>query len=217
MKKQILLAAVLCGLVAAGCGSQQTQSESGSAAGSADTAAEKQNIVTRLPEDEFPAFGGCESLALPGNLAAAAALATDYESAEELTAFYGSSSEAWQRLLDGDVDIILAYDPDEDMQEELEQAGVTMQCVGTDALVFLVPETSAEGGGGQTITQDEILAAYSEEESEWTGYASLPTSSERQLFTQLFGIDSAGVTIQQDGDTLTAACPHATTAANALF
>lgn len=206
MKKKTLLAAVLCGALLTGCtASQQAQTGSGSAAaqGSGSTA-QQQNVVTKLSKNEFPVFSGCQSLALPGRLAAAAASGTTYENASELAAFYGSSAEAWQRLLDGKADIILAYSPDDATAQKLEQAGGMSQQIGTDALVFLANAEAA----ASPLTREQIQTIYKGGDSAWKGYASAPGSCSRELFQQSFGADSAGVTVKQGEDTLTAACPH---------
>lgn len=198
-----LFAAVLCTVLLAGCGAAPVQE--GSAAGSASEEPAQSATVEKIPADGLEAFGGCESLSLPGNLAAAAATGGDYEDASALTSFYGTSEEAWQRLLDGDLDIVLAYAPDSETEAKLKEQGVLLQPVGTDALVFLAGSAQESSAA---LTRDEIAAAYKGSSANWKGYASAPSADSRKLFAQLFGADSAGVQVKDGEDMLTAACPH---------
>lgn len=199
MKKKRLLAAVLCGCMLAGCAAQQTTEGEGSGSG-----APVNRIVTQLSQDEFPAFGGCSALFLPGNLAAAVTMGSSYETAAESTGFYGSNEEAWERLLDEQLDIVLAYAPADSTKQRLEEQGVSMQQVGTDALVFLAGVSQ----DAQSLTHDQIQEAYSTSTGTWKGYAAAPGSTSRQLFARAFGADRSGVTVKRGDDVLTAACPH---------
>ena len=193
------MAAVLCAVLLTGC--RASSQPAGSAEGSAQT--EQPETVTRIPADELT-FGGCESLSLIGNLAAAAATGSTVEQAGAATSFYGTSGEAWQRLLDGELDVALAYAPDSETQAALEAQGIAVQAVGRDALVFLA------GGAQQdvTLTKAELAAAYQDGAGTWTGYAAAPGSDSRALFADIFGEDRAGVQLGTGEDALTAACPH---------
>lgn len=202
MRQKKLLAAMLCGLLLTGCAAQpQAGSGTDTDAGSA---AEPTPTVTHLSQEDFPSFGGCQALSLPGNLAAAAAVKTDISSAKDLTGFYGSSDEAWQRLLEGNTDIVLAYQPSKEVQQQLQSSGAQMEQLGTDGLVFLTGGTAT----AQNLTRDQIIDAYGTQSGNWTGYAAASGTSCRQLFVRLLQIDAAGVLVQNGTDTLTAACPH---------
>lgn len=196
-----LFAMTLFAVLLTGCGTAPIQEGS---AGSASVDAAQPDTVETIPADELETFGGCQGLRLPGNLAAAAATGDDYEEMTEITSFYGTSEQAWQRLLDGELDAVLAYAPDSETKQKLEEQGVLMQPIGSDALVFLA------NGEQQsvTLTKEEIAAAYQGSSESWTGYAAAPGADSRKLFAELFGVDSTGVQIQQGEEMLTAACPH---------
>lgn len=205
MKKQ-LLAVMLCGALLTGCGTATVPQQNGS--GVSGSAVE-QPTVRRVDLDDF-AFGGCEALSLAGNLAAAKAGDTSYEGAQDKTAFAGNSEAAWQRLLDGKLDVVLAYKPSIETQNKLEEQGISLVEVGTDALVFLAG-SSPEEDTRLDWTKQDILTAYQQENaSGWTGYAAAAGSDSRRMFAALFDSDVTGVTMQSGEDTLTAACPHTT-------
>lgn len=203
MKKQ-LLAVMLCGILLTGCGTAAVpQDESVGAAGSAA----ERSVVHRIDLDDF-IFGGCTSLALAGNLAAAKAGDISYETASDKTKFAGNSENAWQGLLNGKLDVVLAYEPGAETAAQLKEQGIEWLEIGTDALVFLAG-SSPENDTVLDLTKEDILAAYQENGSgSWIGYASAPNSDSRALFTEIFGQDCAGVTVKSGEDTLTAACPH---------
>lgn len=205
MKKQ-LLAVMLCGALLTGCGATAVPQQNGS---SASGSALEQPTVRRVDLDDI-SFGGCASLSLAGNLAAAKAGDTSYEAASDKTAFAGSSEAAWQRLLDGKLDAVLAYAPSADTAKKLEEQGISLVEVGTDALVFLAG-SSPEDDMILDWTKQDILAAYQQDSaSGWTGYAAAAGSDSRRMFAAVFGSDATGVTMQSGADTLTAACSHTT-------
>ncbi len=196
-----IYAAALSALLLTGCAAQPAQ-EAGSGSG---TAAEQNIIVTSVPRETMETFGGCSSLRLPGNLIAAAATGVRYESAAEQTEFYGSSDDAWQRLLNGELDLVLAYAPGDTAAQQLEEAGVRTQEVGYDALVLLA------GGAQETrsLTCEQIRTAFETTQTEeWTCYTAKLGTTSRMLATRLFGEGFGGVSVIEGDDTLTAACPH---------
>ncbi len=205
MKKQ-LLAVLLCGALLTGCGTAAVPQQTGSGASGS---APEQPVVERVDPDDF-SFGGCASLSLAGNLAAAKAGDTSYEAAHDKAAFAGNSEEAWQRLLDGELDVVLAYAPSAEMQKKLEEQGISLVEVGTDALVFLAGSSPEEDTSLDWTKQDLFTVYQKDNTSGWTGYAAAAGSDSRRIFTAVFGSDAPGVTMQSGEDTLTAACPHTT-------
>lgn len=202
MKWNKLLAVVLCGAVLTGCGRAIPQG-SGSAAAETETTG---MTVREIAASEFAAFGGCESLELPGRMAAAVTSGSSYNATAAFTAFSDSSAEAWQRLLDGDLEVVLAYEPSAEQKEQLKEQGILIEPVGTDALVFLA---GSDQDTAIDLSRQDIQAAYQGEETAvWKGYATAPGSDSRTLFADLFGTDSAGMTVTEGEDMLTAACPH---------
>lgn len=195
---RLLAAALCCGILAAGCAAEPEET-----AGSGQT--ETQAIVESIPENQFPDFGGCESLYFPGNLAAAAASGSSFAQAAEMTSFTDTNETAWKRLENGELDLIVAYAPDAETQKRLKEKGFQMQEIGTDALVFL-------SGAAETrsLTVEQLLNAYRNTLEGWVSYSSAPNTDARMLFTRVMGTDSTGQTITDGAETLTAACPHGT-------
>ncbi len=196
MKKNRVLSAVLCALLLTGC----TVSAPGR------TNQETQDkTISKISAEDFTSFGGCAALRHAGQLTAAAATGSKVEKAANRISFYGSSDEAWQRLMRGELDVVLAYAPDASTAQALEKQGISPKVAGTDALVFLAGGTVQP----QSLTRAQISAAYRNGGTEqWKGYAAAPGSSARQLFADQFGGDDMGVTVTEGETVLTAACPH---------
>lgn len=204
MKKQ-LLTVMLCGALLTGCDTASVPHTNGS--GTSAGSFVEQPTVARVDLDDF-IIGGCTSLSLAGNLAAAKAGDTSYETACDKTAFSGNSEAAWQNLLDGKLDVVFAYVPSAEIKQKLDEQGISLIEVGTDALVFLAG-TNPKAYQTPVWTKQNILAAYEKDNtSAWIGYAAASGSDSRELFATVFGTDASGVTIQSGEDTLTAACPH---------
>lgn len=204
MKKQ-LLTVMLCGALLTGCSTASAPNTNGSGT-SADNFVE-QSAVAKVDLDDFT-IGGCTALSLAGNLAAAKAGDTSYQTACDKTAFCGNSEAAWHNLLDGKLDVVFAYAPSDETKQKLDEQGISLIEVGTDALVFLAG-TNPEADQTPIWTKQNLFAAYEKDNaSAWTGYAAASGSDSRQLFAAVFGTDASGVTIQSGEDTLTAACPH---------
>lgn len=66
-----------------------------------------------------------------------------------------NSDAAWDALLAGDVDAAIGYAPSEQQQQRLKEQGITLQKIGTDALVIVA------GGTEQPIalTQERSAAS----------------------------------------------------------
>lgn len=202
MKRSKLVAVVLCGALLTGCG---TAVSNGS--GSAEPQVSKI-AVKEIAASEFAAFGGCAALELPGRMAAAAASGSSYNRTASFTAFAGSSEQAWQKLSDGQLEVVLAYAPSAEQKAQLDAQGIMMEPVGTDALVFLEGVASEQDAALDLNRQDILAAFQGDETAAWKGYAAASGSDSRTLFASLLGTDGTGVTIADHGDTLTAACPH---------
>ena len=194
MKKQ-LLAAALCCAVLTGCGAAPEPS------GSAQTQIE-QTVVDKISNDFT--LGSSAALKLPAGLARAAACGETYEEAAREVLTMQNSDAAWDALLVGDVDAAIGYAPSEQQRQRLKEQGITLQKIGTDALVIVA------GGIEQpvSLTKSEVLQAFAQQSDTWKGYAAAKNTDSRKLFAAVFGQDCAGVTTKQGEDTLTAACPH---------
>ena len=196
--KHLLLIAAVCVTMFTGCSTQQD---------TADVPA-KQEVVDHISAKKFADFGGCASLKMPGNLATAAATDSSYEKAENITSFYGTSEQAWKRLLDGKQDVIFAYEPSDEIKKQLEEQKICWQKVGTDALVMLAGGTTQS----PTLTKEQIVSAYSDKKNAWTGYSSVSGSDSRILFENLCANGDSSVilgeSVMENGAALTACCPH---------
>ena len=205
MKWNKLLAAALCGVLLTGCAPQAVSDDAGSAADQPESA---NLVVNEIAVSEFAVFGGCAALELPGRMVAAAATGSRYDETARFTAFSGSSEQTWQKLLDGELEVALAYAPSDAQREQLEEQGVLLQPVGADALVFLAGTDAADIA--LNFSKQDLLRIYQQGDATWKGYAAAPKSDARLLFSDWMGTDCAGVTLDENGETLTAACPHTT-------
>ena len=131
MKKQ-LLAAALCCAVLTGCGAAPEPS------GSAQTQIE-QTVVDKISNDFT--LGSSAALKLPAGLARAAACGENYEDAAREVLTMQNNDAAWDALLAGDVDAAIGYVPSEQQQQRLKEQGITLQKIGTDALVIVAGGT----------------------------------------------------------------------------
>lgn len=197
MKKQ-LLAAVLCCAVLTGCGTAPANTP----AGSAETTQTEKTVLDKIPNDFTLGCGA--ALKLPAGLARAAACGETYEEAAREVLTMKNSDAAWNALLDGDLDVAIGYAPSAEQEQKLKEQGITLQKIGTDALVILAGGTDAP----VSMTKNEVLQAFQLQSETWKGYAAAKNTDSRALFRSVFGQDCAGVTVQQGDDTLTAACPH---------
>ena len=196
---KILLAVMVGTMMLSGCSSQPKQPDTDAA-----QQPRQAETVKKLSFKELGDIGGCASLYMPGNLAAAAATNSSYEKAQDDTSFYGNSEDAWQSLLDGERDIVFAYEPSEQMAQELKEQNITWKQVGTDALVFLAGGTDVS----PALKQQDIVQAYEQKHPTWSGYASAPQTDSHMLFDRLLASGNPAVKGKVMADGNTAACPH---------
>lgn len=106
-----------------------------------------QPASLHIPLDEYPKMDG-STANLPLMASVLSRLAgIDQEQAESLTTC-ATTPFAYQKLVDGDADILLVYEPAEETREYIDASGVELEFVpiGRDALVFIANESNPVDG-----------------------------------------------------------------------
>lgn len=126
---------------------------------------ETEILEPRMSLEEYPRIDGstacvplCEALAsyLTG--------CTDAE-AEETMADFTNTNPSYIQLAEGEVDILLAYEPADETKKTLEEYDpLNMQPIGKDALVFLVNEDNPV----DDLTKEQIRDIYTGKITNWS-------------------------------------------------
>lgn len=97
----------------------------------------------RFNKSTFPKIGAMTAAVPLGEAVAASALGILREDAAELVSLKGSLADNYKAVCDGELDLIFAFEPDEEAKEYMKEKGVELEMtpVCLDALVIL---TSAE-------------------------------------------------------------------------
>ena len=106
--------------------------------------------------ENYPKMGGSLANLPLGEAVTATVLGIDRMTASEMIVFEGSTTDNYKALVDGEFDIILAYEMSEQAKQYCEQKNVELEYVpiGTDALVFIASlENSVEGLESEKIKE----------------------------------------------------------------
>jgi len=149
MKKLwIILAAMVCaGAVFSGCTENDNVSGTREDGEKPNVSAPGEDCVNEggneqgfvFTEENYPKMGGSLANLPLGEAVTATVLGIDRETANSMIKFEGSTTDNYEALVDGEFDIILAYEMGEDAVKYAQEAGVEieMTAIGADALVFI--------------------------------------------------------------------------------
>lgn len=128
---------------------------------------EERKTVCTIPKigsKEFPRMDG-STATLPLSQAVYR-LATGASKKEaESAVIHSGTTEAWEYLIYGGTDLVIAYEPGKRVDEDLKKSGVKLlkKRVGTDGLVFLENESNPV----KSLTQSQIVDIYSGRIKNW--------------------------------------------------
>jgi len=79
--------------------------------------------------------------------------------------FEGSTTDNYKQIIDGDFDILLAYEPSEEAKEYIKNSGkeLEMTAIGADALVFICSANNKV----ENLTTEQIKSIYSGKTTNW--------------------------------------------------
>ncbi len=149
MKKLwIILAAMVCaGAVFSGCTENDNVSGTREDGEKPNVSAPGEDCVNEggneqgfvFTEENYPKMGGSLANLPLGEAVTATVLGIDRETANSMIKFEGSTTDNYEALVDGEFDIILAYEMGEDAVKYAQEAGVELEmtAIGADALVFI--------------------------------------------------------------------------------
>lgn len=147
-------------------------------------------------KENYPKMGGSLANLPLGQAVTATVLGISREEADSLITFAGSTTDNYKAIVDGDFDILLAYEPSEEAKEYIKNSGkeLEMTPIGIDALVFICSKENAV----QSISTDEIKSIYKGETTNWKdlggndaeiiAYQRNPDSGSQTLFDKLINL-----------------------------
>lgn len=169
MKKTwiIILAAALLWLSACGTPTAPERNTTQTQAALVSVAAEEttlQNAFTFTLEN-YPRMGGSLANLPLGEAVTATVLGIKRDEANELITFAGSTTDNYKAIIDGDFDILLAYEPSEEAKKYIADSGTELEMtpIGTDALVFICSKDNQV----DSLTLDQIKKIYSGKITNW--------------------------------------------------
>lgn len=127
-----------------------------------DTAAETPKFAAK----DYPKMGGSLANLPLGQAVTSTVLGISREDANSLITFAGSTTDNYKALVDGDFDILLAYEPSEEAREYIEESGVEVDMVpiGVDALVFICSKDNPV----DNLSLSQIKDIYSGKITDWS-------------------------------------------------
>ena len=116
--------------------------------------------------DNYPRMGGSLANLPLGEAVTATVLGITRDEADALIAFAGSTTDNYKAIIDGDFDILLAYEPSEEAKQYITDSGkeLEMTPIGTDALVFICNKENPVN----SLTLDQIKGIYSGKIKNWS-------------------------------------------------
>ena len=120
--------------------------------------------VPRLKADEYPRVDGSTATLPLSRKLYQLSTGADDETAEK-NIVHNKTTNSYYKLMRGEADLVIAYEPSEEFYEDLAKSGVEidMQPIGRDALIFLMNE----GNSVTSLTDDEIRDIYSGKITNW--------------------------------------------------
>lgn len=116
-------------------------------------------------EENYPRMGGSLAALPLGQAVTAAALSVSREDTANWISFEGSTTWNYEMLVDGNYDILLAYEPSQQAIDYAAEQGFTweMTAIGRDALVFIANEANPV----DDISSEQIVGIYTGAITNW--------------------------------------------------
>lgn len=168
----------------------------GACAPRGQTPQENETADFLFTEENYPRMGGSLANLPLGQAITATVLGISREEANDLITFAGSTTDNYKAIVDGDFDILLAYEPSEEAKAYIEASGEELEMVpiGVDALVFIC----AGENPVSDLTLQEIRNIYSGKTTNWQdlggedkeiiAYQRNPESGSQTLFHKLINL-----------------------------
>lgn len=117
-------------------------------------------------EENFPIVGGSLALKPYGQALTATVLDIPREGAIDPLIWEGSTTEKYRQFIDGEIEVLLAYEPSEEAIEYAKSKGFEWEitAIGADALVFICSNENPV----QNITTEQIKRVYSGNITNWS-------------------------------------------------
>lgn len=116
-------------------------------------------------KENFPIVGGSLALKPFGQALTATVLGIPREGAIDPEIWEGSTTYKYQQFVDGEIELLLAYEPSEEAIEYAKSKGFEWEitAIGADALVFICSNKNPV----QNLTMEQIKQIYSGEITNW--------------------------------------------------
>lgn len=117
-------------------------------------------------EENFPIVGGSLALKPYGQALTATVLDIPREGAIDPLIWEGSTTEKYRQFIDGEIEVLLAYEPSEEAIEYAKSKDFEWEitAIGADALVFICSNENPV----QNITTEQIKGVYSGSITNWS-------------------------------------------------
>jgi len=115
--------------------------------------------------ENYPRMGGSLANLPLGQAVTATVLGVSRERANDFITFAGSTTDNYKALVDGDFDILLAYEPSEEAKKYIKNSGTELEMVpiGVDALVFICSNENPV----DDLTMDQVKDIYRGKITNW--------------------------------------------------
>ncbi len=195
MKRTLAILLVLSMLFLCACGAK-TDPTATTEPDTTETTTSNLNGNFEFTKENYPRMGGSLANLPLGQAVTATVLGISREDANELITFEGSTTDNYKAIVDGEFDILLAYEPSEEAKQYIKDSGkeLEMTPIGVDALVFICSKDNAV----QSLTLDQIKSIYSGKTTNWStvggakgeiaAYQRNPDSGSQTLFDKLVNL-----------------------------
>lgn len=195
MKRTLAILLVLSMLLLCACGAQPDPATTTTET-TTETTTSNLNGNFEFTKENYPRMGGSLANLPLGQAVTATVLGISREDANELITFEGSTTDNYKAIVDGEFDILLAYEPSEEAKQYIKDSGeeLEMTPIGVDALVFICSKDNAV----QSLTLDQIKSIYSGKTTNWStvggakgeiaAYQRNPDSGSQTLFDKLVNL-----------------------------
>lgn len=170
MKKILVLSAVLVLMLSlfACSGNESTQDGTTGTSTTEPASVEQPKPVGSFTftKDNFPIVGGSLALKPFGQALTATILGIPRDGAIDPEIWEGSTTDKYVEFVDGEIELLLAYEPSEEAIEYAKEKGFEWEitAIGADALVFICSNLNPV----ESLTMEQIEQIYSGEITNWS-------------------------------------------------